>query len=48
MIIIIITTLNKIAIGRPLLKHVPGTEADAHGCNLNSPNLFLVPLNCLI
>ena len=33
-------TLNKIAIGGPLSRHIPSTRADAHGYNLRNPNIL--------
>ena len=36
-------TLNKIAIGGPLSRHIPTTRADAHGYNLRNPNILTLP-----
>ena len=36
-------TLNKIAIGGPLSRHIPSTRADAHGYNLRNPNILTLP-----
>ena len=36
-------TLNKIAIGGPLPRHIPSTRADALGYNLRKPNILTLP-----